>query len=124
MEPFTAQDGTVYELETSGKSATGYKNVVEPREGQFHAKPTVDGKQVTLPGPACKTAQEAAVRLAVYKASPYPIVKQNPDRAARGEGHVRRRAHAQTDRAPIRVPLCQCCAEKAQGLRGGCERVH
>ena len=84
MEPFTAQDGTVYELETSRKSANGYKNVVELRPGQFHAKPTVGGKQVTLPGPACTTAQEAAVRLAVYKANPYDIPKQNPERAARG----------------------------------------
>jgi len=93
MEQYS-HEGVTYELELSSKCTTGYKSVFEPRPGQFHAKPTIGGKQTTLPGPACKTAQEAALRLAMYKVSPQPIVKKHPERAARGEGKVCRLACA------------------------------
>ena len=63
------------QLALSSKSATGYKCVVEERKGEFHAKitPVRGGGQAFLPGGACKTAQEAALRLAKYKANPQPI---------------------------------------------------
>ena len=77
MEQVTDGDGITYELEL-GKGKTGYKNVVELRAGQFHAKfvPEKGGEQVTLPGPACKSAKEAAIRLAKYLKDPQPLVKQ------------------------------------------------
>ena len=48
MEQVTADDGITYELEL-GKGKTGYKNVVELRPGQFHAKfvPDKSGDQDT-----------------------------------------------------------------------------
>ena len=94
VERLAGPDGAMYDLAQSSSSKTGYKNVVELRPGQFHAKPSVGGKQVQLPGEACKTAQEAALRLAVYMTNPYPITTKNPGRAARGEGTVRRLAYA------------------------------
>ena len=86
-EPFE-EDGVVYELELSRRSTTGYKNVIKVRGGEFHAKPTPvkGGGQVTLEGPGCKTAREAALRLAKWKASEQPIVKEKKPRAARGQG--------------------------------------
>ena len=77
MEQVTV-DGIIYELELSEVAKTGYKNVVELRSGQFHAKfvPEKGGEQVTLPGPACKSAKEAAIRLAKYLKDPQPLVKQ------------------------------------------------
>jgi len=114
MEQAVGPGGVTYELERSSGSKTGYKNVVELRPGQFHAKPSVDGKQVQLPGDACNTAQEAALRLAIYKANPYPITKKNPGRAARGEGTVCRLAHAQ----PIHTRAsCACCVCASQRKR-------
>ena len=66
----------------------GYLSVVQPRDGEYHAKVSVDGGQHMLPGPACKTPQEAALRLAKYEAAPFPIIKKDPDRAAKGDGRV------------------------------------
>ena len=67
MEPYD-DNGVVYQLEKSSASQTGYLHVVEPRPGQFHAKLKLPGetKQSFLPGAACKTAQEAALRVAKY----------------------------------------------------------
>ena len=85
------EDGGVMwrlKLSKKNKNGGGYLNVVEPRPGEFHAKPKIGGKQETLPGGACKTAKEAALRFAKYEASPYPIIKKDPDRAAKGFGKV------------------------------------
>lgn len=92
-------EGTTYELELSHHSKTGYKSVVEVRAGEFHVKITQEkgGGQVTLPGPACKTAKEAALRLAMFKLNPQPIIKK--ERARRGEGKVRR--HALSPTSPV-----------------------
>jgi len=86
--------GTVYELKRSKKPSAnngGYEGVV--KQGMlFNAKPTLKtgGGQTMLPGGGCRTAKEAAVRIAKYKLDPYPIEKVNPDRAERGQGKVRR----------------------------------
>ena len=88
MEPYD-DNGVVYQLEKSSASQTGYLHVVEPRPGQFHAKLKLPGetKQSFLPGAACKTAQEAALRVAKYKADPQALVKSEP--AVRRQPKVR-----------------------------------
>ena len=48
--------------------------------------------QTPIPGPACKTAAEAALRLAKYKAKPFAIDKKDPDRAPKGEAKEKKRA--------------------------------
>ena len=45
-------------LSSRNKKGDGYLAVVQPRLGEYHAKVTMDGGQVMLPGAACKTAQE------------------------------------------------------------------
>ena len=82
------EGGVVWQLKlsTKNKKGGGYLNVVQPRDGEYHAKPKVGGVQQTLPGKACKTAKEAALRLAKFEAAPHPIVKKDPTRAAKGEG--------------------------------------
>ena len=86
-------DGVLYVLEKSKNknTKTGYEGVYTPRPGQYHAKLRLDlssTKQTTIPGPACKSAKEAALRLAKYKANPYPIEKKDPSRADKGQGKV------------------------------------
>lgn len=86
-------DGVTYELELSSKPSEkngGYVGVVK-QGNHFHAKITIfkgDG-QTMLPGRGCCTAQEAALRLAMYKAEPYDIEKKNPERAPKGAAKVR-----------------------------------
>ena len=85
-------DGVMYELQLSEKPSSkngGYVGVVK-QGNHFHAKITIFcGKgQTMIPGPGCNTAQEAALRLAVYKAAPYNIEKKNQERATRGKGKV------------------------------------
>ena len=86
-------NGVTYELQLSSKPSPnngGYVGVV--KQGRlFHAKITIykgEG-QVMLPGAGCNTAQEAAVRLAIYAAAPYEIDKKNPNRAEKGAAKVR-----------------------------------
>ena len=92
MEPYD-DNGVVYQLEKSSASQTGYLHVVEPRPGQFHAKLKLPGetRQSFLPGAACKTAQEAALRVAKYKADPEAYVKPEPTGGARRTPWHRRR---------------------------------
>ena len=84
--------GVTYELKLSNKPSEnngGYVGVVK-QHNLFHAKITIykgEG-QTMLPGPGCVTAQDAALRLAMYAADPYDIEKKNPERAAKGEGKV------------------------------------
>ena len=85
--------GTVYELPRSKKPSDrngGYEGVVK-QSNLFHAKATLKkgDPQTMLPGPGCATAKEAALRLAKFRAAPYPIVKKDPDRAPKGGGKVR-----------------------------------
>ena len=80
--------GTVYMLK-KGTGKLGYEGVFEPHKGRkgFHAKLRLDPHskdQTTLPGAACQTPEEAALRLARFVANPFPIFKK--ERAARGEG--------------------------------------
>ena len=82
--------GTVYKL-VKGSGKFGYEGVFAPHGPNkgFHAKLRLDENskaQTTLPGPACKMAAEAALRLAKYRAAPFEIVKKDPDRAPKGEG--------------------------------------
>ena len=89
------REGVTYELPLSSTPSDkngGYVGVVK-QGNHFHAKITIfkgEG-QTMLPGSGCLTAQEAAIRLAMYKAEPYEIEKKNPDRAAKGAGKVRPR---------------------------------
>ena len=101
-------DGVIYELELSNKPSLqngGYVGVFKPGN-HYHSKITIfkgEG-QTTLPGPGCKTAKEAALRLAMYKEEPYEIEKKNPDRAAMCERKALARcAHAI---APAPAPCC------------------
>ena len=76
-------------LRRSARSSTGYLNVVKVRDG-FHAKVVVDkwpAPQRTLPGEACATPREAAIRLARYWAAPYTLPAK-PERRPRGKGKV------------------------------------
>ena len=41
-----------------------------------------------LPGAGCDTAQETALRLAIYAAAPYEIDKKNPNRAEKGAANT------------------------------------
>ena len=82
-------DGTWYELPLSAKrsdSNGGYTGVFKPA-GLFHARITLTpgGGQTVIPGDGCATPQEAAVRLAKFKAAPYDIEKKNEDRAPKGK---------------------------------------
>ena len=91
MEEVAGPDGKTYKLERCDNKST-YKHVVELRPGQFHAKITIEkcGGQVIIPGRACATAKEAALRLAMYKANPQPIVKkEHAPRGTAGDKKVR-----------------------------------
>ena len=120
MEPYVDDNGVVYQLETS-KSHTGYLHVVEPRPGQFHAKLKRPGEttQRFLPGAACKTAQEAALRVAKHKADPQAFAKSEP--AVHRQPKVRRLAASPNPCIGAHMPLPQC-AEEADALRGGHKR--
>ena len=106
--------GVVYQLQLSSKKTHGYKCVEEVRPGEFHAKTTLvkSGGQVTLPGPACKTAREAALRLAMHIADPKLIIKQ--ERARRGEGKVR--AYLACCRMRMTC-ACLCATAEAEARR-------
>ena len=83
--------GTVYTLK-QGAGKHSYEGVFAPHgpEKGYHVKLRLDRNskdQTTLPGPACSTPQDAALRLARYRAAPYEIVKHNPDRAPKGRGN-------------------------------------
>ena len=83
-------DGTLYELPLSTKPSDqngGYAGVFKPAGGRlFHARTTLKpgGGQTVLHGAGCASAQEAALRLAKFKAAPYDIEKKNEDRAPKG----------------------------------------
>ena len=91
------EGGITYELKLSAKPSDnngGYEGVVKAGN-LFHAKPTLErgGGQTMLPGTGenagkgCRTAREAALRIAEYKAAPYPLVKK--ERAPKGDAKVR-----------------------------------
>ena len=86
-------EGVTYELPLSSAPSEkngGYVGVVK-QGNYFHAKITIfkgDG-QTMLPGSGCLTAQDAALKLAMYKAEPYQIEKKNPSRAPKGWSKVR-----------------------------------
>ena len=112
-------NGIIYELET-GDNATGYKCVVMTRPGQYHAKVTLErgGGQTMLPGPACATPQEAALRYAKYLTDRQPITKK--ERAKKGEGKVRRLALRQCSaRLTPALPFCNAAEAQGRGGRGG-----
>lgn len=82
--------GKLYTLK-KGKGQYGYEGVTAPHgpDKGYHARPPKDmtnGKQQFIPGAACKTPEEAALRRAKFVAAPFDIVKQDPDRAPKGEG--------------------------------------
>ena len=89
----TEQEGGLL-LKLSSKSKTGYECVIKVREGEYHAKLKVRGErgQRTLPGKACATPREAAIRLAQWRAAGCPQLEKtnwwcnSGARAARGEG--------------------------------------
>ena len=98
------EDGTTWQLKRGpNKKGEGYLGVAQPRTGEFHARVNVagmtDGQQL-VPGKACKTAQEAALRYAKYMAAPFPIRKKNPDRAEKG--------HAKVSCVPSRAADSRC----------------
>ena len=80
--------GTLYTLAKSdGKH--GFEGVFAPHgpDKGFHVKLRLDSNskdQTQIPGPACMTSREAALRLAKYRANPFPIEKKA--RVAKGDG--------------------------------------
>ena len=77
-------------LRVSSTSATGYHRVVKQRD-VYHAKVVIDpwpAPQRTLPGGGCKTARDAAIRLARYEAAGIPLPPKQ-ERRSRGDGKVR-----------------------------------
>ena len=87
--------GTLYTLAKSdGKH--GFEGVFAPHgpDKGFHVKLRLDPNskrtrrkfqdQTQIPGPACMTSREAALRLAKYRANPFPIEKKA--RVAKGDG--------------------------------------
>ena len=84
--------GKVYTLK-KGSGTFGYEGVLAPHgplKG-FHARPPAamtGGKQMFIPGPASKTPSEAALRRAKFMAAPLEILKQDPDRAPKGQSKV------------------------------------
>ena len=78
------------ELELSSISVHGYLGVIKVRN-EYHAKVAVDpwpAPQRTLPGKGCASPREAAIRLARYRAAPYPLPPKK-ERRKRGQGKVR-----------------------------------
>ena len=83
-EQMASPGGTIYNLKRSSVLGAkfGYEGVFEPHKGQgYHAKLRLDDSkgvkaQTTIPGPACKTPKEAALRLAKFRAAPFEIVKK------------------------------------------------
>ena len=77
-EQMASPGGTIYNLKRSSVLGAkfGYEGVFEPHKGQgYHAKLRLDDSkgvkaQTTIPGPACKTPKEAALRLAKFRAAP------------------------------------------------------
>ena len=103
--------GVDYELQLSKKPSEkngGYVGVVK-QGNLFHGKLTLSrgAGQTMLPGDGCKTAQEAALRIAKYKAAPFLIPKKNPDRAPKGENKEKVRRFV---RRTARSLTCVCCA--------------
>ena len=89
-EQMASPGGTLYTLK-KGKGQYGYEGVTAPHgpEKGYHARPPIDmtnGKQQFIPGAACKTPEEAALRRSKFLAAPFDIVKQDPDRASKGKG--------------------------------------
>ena len=113
--------GVDYELQLSKKPSEkngGYVGVVK-QGNLFHGKLTLSrgAGQTMLPGDGCKTAQEAALRIAKYRAEPYLIPTKNPERAAKGESKAKvRRLVRRT--APLLTPAFVLCFTEAQVWRG------
>ena len=73
-----------------GSGKFGYEGVTAPHgpEKGYYARPPkelTNGTQQFIPGGACKTPAEAALRRAKFMVAPFEIVKQDPERAAKGE---------------------------------------
>ena len=89
-------DGITYELKLAANPTPnngGYMGVVQ-QGNLYYAKITLakGAGQMVIPGGGCSTPREAALRIAKYWASPYPIHKKAPERAPKGAAKVRRRA--------------------------------
>jgi hypothetical protein len=91
-DELASHGGKVYTLK-KGSGTFGYEGVLAPHgplKG-FHARPPAamtGGKQMFIPGPASKTPSEAALRRAKFMAAPLEILKQDPDRAPKGQSKV------------------------------------
>ena len=80
--------GTVYTLK-KGTGKLGYEGVYAVADGKFHVKLRLDAasrNQTTIPGEALSSPAEAALRLAKFRANPYPIVRKDSSRAPKGQG--------------------------------------
>ena len=105
--------GTLYKLAKS-EGKHGYEGVFAPHgpEKGFHVKLRLDPNskdQTQIPGPACDTPRDAALRLAKYRANPFPIEKKA--RVAKGDGpkaiaKVSLLAAAESSCIPMAVCVC------------------
>ena len=87
----------VYERALSQKNSTGYENVYASKPpGQFYTPSSAASTRLSPRRcfrAGCASAQEAALRIAMYKASPVPITQNQKKRAHRGKVRLRA-AHA------------------------------
>ena len=127
-EQMASPGGTLYTLK-KGMGKYGYEGVYAPHDPSkgFHVKMRLDEEskyQTTLPGLACGTAKEAALRLAKFRAAPFEIVKKEPDRAPKGESKVaKKRAfeHLLAEEDPEDMPTWVVSQDAAVMWKAGLE---
>ena len=94
----------------------------------WHAKLRLDPNskvQTQIPEPACDTPRDAALRLAKYRANPFPIERKA--RVAKDDGPRAIKGHSKgvfmlvirsNQPSCILMTVCACCLTEAEG-RGG-----
>jgi hypothetical protein len=82
FSPYKTASGRDLELLKSGRSKTGYLNIVEQHPGKFYPKLKLDdvkgSKVMKVFGAGHPTAREAAIFLAEYRAAPWELTSAPP----------------------------------------------
>lgn len=120
--------GNVYPLK-KGTGKFGYEGVYAPHgpEKGFHVKLRLNEnskEQTTIPGPACKTAKEAALRGAMFRAAPFEITKKDPERAPRRESWqsvLKRSLEDETPEDPEDMPAWVVSRDALEMWKAGME---
>ena len=120
--------GNVYPLK-KGTGKFGYEGVYAPHgpEKGFHVKLRLNEnskEQTTIPGPACKSAKEAALRGAMFRAAPFEITKKDPERAPRRESWqsvLKRSLEDETPEDPEDMPAWVVSRDALEMWKAGME---